>query len=149
NEVHRAYENSCVDLHAKIKARIKEFPFDPETGGFKEKIRFVETTVGRAILSEVLPKGLSFDLVNCTMNKKTISSLIDASYRQVGLKATVMFADHLMYTGFYYATRSGLSIGVNDLVVPNKKSNIIEQAEEEVRKIQAQFSSGLVTQGER
>ncbi len=148
-EVHRAYESGFVDLHAKIRARIKEYPYDAELKDFKETIRFVETTVGRAILSELLPKGLSFDLVNTTMNKKTISSLIDASYRQVGLKATVIFADHLMYTGFYYATRSGLSIGVNDLVVPKKKSSIIEQAEDEVEKIQAQFSSGLVTQGER
>ncbi len=148
-EVHRAYESDSVELHTKIKARIKEYPRDEKTGEFIERIRFVETTVGRAILSELLPKGLSFDLVNCTMNKQTITSLIDASYRQVGLKATVIFADHLMYSGFHYATRSGLSIGVNDLVVPKKKSGIIEQAEEEVRKIQAQFSSGLVTQGER
>ncbi|OGT41872.1 MAG: DNA-directed RNA polymerase subunit beta' [Gammaproteobacteria bacterium RIFCSPHIGHO2_12_FULL_37_34] len=149
DEVHRAYENNAVDLHAKIRARIKEYLLDEATGTFKEQIRFVETTVGRAILSELLPKGLSFDLVNCAMHKKSISSLIDVSYRQVGLKATVIFADHLMYTGFYYATRSGLSIGVNDLAVPRKKSDIIEQAEDEVRKIQAQFSSGLVTQGER
>lgn len=148
-EVHRAYENGVVDLHAKVHARIKEFPYDEKTGEYKEKITFVGTTVGRAILSELLPKGLPFELVNCTMNKKTISSLIDASYRQVGLKATVIFADHLMYTGFYYATRSGLSIGVNDLVVPKRKIDIIDQAEDEVRKIQAQFSSGLVTQGER
>jgi len=148
-EVHRAYENGTVDLHAKVRARIKEYLVDETGTGFKENIRFVETTVGRAILSELLPKGLSFDLVNCTMNKKTISSLIDASYRQVGLKATVMFADHLMYTGFHYATRSGLSIGVNDLVVPKRKTGIIDQAEDEVRKIQAQFASGLVTQGER
>lgn len=148
-EVHRAYENGFVDLHAKVHARIKEYPKGEKPGEFVEKIRFVETTVGRAILSELLPKGLSFDLVNRTMNKKTLSALIDASYRQVGLKATVIFADHLMYSGFHYATRSGLSIGVNDLVVPKKKSAIIEQAEDEVRKIQAQFSSGLVTQGER
>ncbi|RDI46983.1 DNA-directed RNA polymerase subunit beta' [Aquicella lusitana] len=149
DEVHRAYENGIVDLHAKIRARVKEYEFGDKPGEFKEKIRFVETTVGRAILSELLPKGLSFNLVNTTMNKKTISSLIDAAYRQVGLKATVIFADHLMYTGFHYATRSGLSIGVNDLVIPKKKSDIIEQAEDEVRKIQAQFASGLVTQGER
>ncbi|OGT51630.1 MAG: DNA-directed RNA polymerase subunit beta' [Gammaproteobacteria bacterium RIFCSPHIGHO2_12_FULL_42_13] len=148
DEVHRAYENKVVDLHAKIRARIKEYPMGEKAGTFKESIRFIETTVGRAILSEILPKGLSFDLVNCTMHKKTLSSLIDASYRQVGLKATVIFADQLMYTGFYYATRSGLSI-VNDLAIPRKKSEIIEQAEDEVRKIQAQFSSGLVTQGER
>lgn len=148
-EVHRAYENDAVDLHAKIRVRIKEYPFDKETGGYKEQIRFVETTAGRSILSEILPKGLLFDLVNVVMNKKTLSNLIDVAYRQVGLKATVIFADHLMYMGFHYATRSGLSIGVNDLVVPKKKPDIIAQAEDEVRKIQAQFSSGLVTQGER
>lgn len=148
-EVHRAYENGAVDLHASIRARIKEYPLNEATGEYEERIRLVETTVGRSILSELLPKGLSFDLVNCTMNKKTITNLIDACYRQVGLKATVMFADHLMYAGFHYATRSGLSIGVNDLVVPKKKTSIIEQAEDEVSKIQAQFASGLVTQGER
>jgi DNA-directed RNA polymerase subunit beta' len=148
-EVHRAYENGFVDLHAKIRARIKEYPRNEKGDGFKEVIRLVETTVGRAILSELLPKGLSFELVNTTMNKKTLSNLIDSAYRQVGLKATVIFADHLMYTGFHYATRSGLSIGVNDLVIPKKKTGIIDQAEDEVRKIQAQFSSGLVTQGER
>lgn len=148
-EVHRAYENDIVDLHAKIRCRIKEYPLSEKSGEYEEKIRFVETTVGRAILSELLPKGLPFELVNCTMNKKTLSALIDASYRQVGLKATVIFADHLMYSGFHYATRSGLSIGVNDLVVPKRKLDIIDQAEDEVRKIQAQFSSGLVTQGER
>lgn len=148
-EVHRAYENGVVELHAKVRARIKEYPLDEATGEYVEKIRFVETTVGRAILSELLPKGLSFDLVNATMNKKTLSNLIDSSYRQVGLKATVIFADHLMYSGFHYATRSGLSIGVNDLVIPKKKEGIIDQAEDEVRKIQAQFASGLVTQGER
>jgi DNA-directed RNA polymerase subunit beta' len=148
-EVHRAYENGVVDLHAKIRARITEYPRDEETGEINERIRLVDTTVGRAILAELLPKGLPFDLVNATMNKKSLSGLIDYAYRKVGLKATVIFADHLMYTGFHYATKSGLSIGVNDLVVPKKKSSIIEQAEEEVSKIQAQFSSGLVTQGER
>lgn len=149
SEVHRAYENGVADLHAKIRARVKEYVADETKTGFIEKIRLVETTVGRAILSELLPKGLSFDLINCTMTKKRLSGLIDAAYRQVGLKATVMFADHLMYSGFHYATRSGISIGVNDLLVPKRKPDIIAQAEEEVGKIQAQFSSGLVTQGER
>ncbi|HVE44713.1 MAG TPA: DNA-directed RNA polymerase subunit beta' [Gammaproteobacteria bacterium] len=148
-EVHRAYENGFVDLHAKIRARIKESPFNKETGKYEDKVSLLETTVGRAILSEVLPKGLPFEMVNATMTKKKLSNLIDAAYRQVGLKATVIFADHLMYTGFHYATRSGLSIGVNDLVVPRKKSAIISQAEGEVEKIQAQYASGLVTQGER
>jgi DNA-directed RNA polymerase subunit beta' len=148
NEIHRAYENGMVELQAKVKARIKEFVAD-ETGEIKENIRLVETTVGRALLSEVLPKGMSFDLVNRVMNKKAISNLINTCYREVGLKATVIFADQLMYTGFHYATKSGVSIGVNDLVIPKEKVDIIAQAEEEVGKIQAQFSSGLVTQGER
>lgn len=148
-EVHRAYENGSVELHATIKARINEYHFNAESNHFVKAIRFVDTTVGRALLSELLPKGLSFDLINCALNKKAISTLIDASYRKVGLKETVIFADHLMYTGFHYATRSGLSIGVNDLVIPKRKSDIISQAEDEVRKIQAQFVSGLVTQGER
>jgi DNA-directed RNA polymerase subunit beta' len=148
-EVHRAYENGAVSLHAKVRVRIKEFLRDAETGGFKSQIRLVETTAGRAILSELLPKGLPFELVNSTMNKKTLSHLIDTAYRQIGLKETVIFADHLMYTGFHYATRSGISIGINDLVIPKKKAEIIAHAEDEVSKIQSQFASGLVTQGER
>lgn len=150
NEIHRAYESGSVELQAKVRARIKEYLPDPEAEGeYKLNIRLAETTVGRALLSEVLPKGMSFDLVNRTMNKKAISSLINTCYRDVGLKATVIFADQLMYTGFSYATKSGVSIGVNDLVIPKEKTDIITQAEEEVGKIQAQYSSGLVTQGER
>ncbi len=149
NEIHRAYENEMVELQAKVRARIKEYVPDEVNGGFKLKVRLVETTVGRALLSELLPKGMSFDLVNRTMTKKAISNLINICYREVGLKATVIFADQLMYTGFSYATKSGVSIGVNDLVIPKEKSDIITQAEEEVGKIQAQYSSGLVTQGER
>lgn len=149
NEIHRAYENKQVELQAKVRARVKEYLHDHENGGFKENIRLVETTVGRALLSELLPKGLSFDLVNRVMNKKAISSIINACYRDVGLKSTVIFADQLMYTGFHYATKSGVSIGVDDLVIPKDKVGIVEQAEEEVSKIQAQYSSGLVTQGER
>lgn len=148
NEIHRAYESGLVELQAKVKARIKEWIFD-ESGELKGIIRLVETTVGRALLSEVLPKGMSFDLVNRVMNKKAISNVINTCYREVGLKATVIFADQLMYTGFHYATKSGVSIGVNDLVIPKDKADIIAQAEDEVGKIQAQFSSGLVTQGER
>jgi DNA-directed RNA polymerase subunit beta' len=148
NEVHRAYETKQVELHAKVRARIKEFLRDGEHG-FKENIRLVETTVGRALLSELLPKGLSFDTVNRAMTKKSISGIINACYREVGLKATVIFADQLMYMGFHYATKSGVSIGVDDLVIPRDKADIVAAAEEEVSKIQAQYSSGLVTQGER
>lgn len=149
SEIHRAYENGLVELQAKVKVRIKEYLHGDQPGEFKENIRIVDTTVGRAILSELLPKGMSFDLVNRVMNKKSISGLINTCYREVGLKATVIFADQLMYMGFHYATKSGVSIGVNDLVIPKEKASIIAQAEEEVGKIQAQYSSGLVTQGER
>ncbi|MDR3478007.1 MAG: DNA-directed RNA polymerase subunit beta' [Gammaproteobacteria bacterium] len=149
NEIHRAYENKQVELQAKVRARVKEYVHNKETGEFVEKIRLVETTIGRALLSELLPKGLSFDLVNCVMSKKSISSIINVCYRQAGLKATVIFADQLMYTGFHYATKSGVSIGVDDLVIPRDKGEIVAQAEEEVGKIQAQYASGLVTQGER
>lgn len=149
NEIHRAYESGLVELHAKVRARIKEYVPDDVNGGFKPNIRLVETTVGRSLLSEILPKGMSFDLINRTMTKKAISNLINICYREVGLKATVIFADQLMYTGFSYATKSGVSIGVNDLVIPKEKADIISQAEDEVGKIQAQYASGLVTQGER
>jgi DNA-directed RNA polymerase subunit beta' len=148
-EVHRAYESGLVELQAKVRVRIKEYLFTDQPGEFKENQRIVETTIGRALMSELLPKGMLFDLVNRVMNKKSISNLINICYREVGLKATVIFADQLMYMGFHYATKSGVSIGVNDLVIPKEKIAIIAQAEEEVGKIQAQYSSGLVTQGER
>jgi DNA-directed RNA polymerase subunit beta' len=108
----------------------------------------VDTTVGRALLSEILPQGLSFDAINQDMTKKIISATINACYRTVGLKETVVFADQLMYTGFQYATRSGVSIGIDDMVVPEQKTKIW-RAEKEVKEIQEQYSSGLVTNGER
>lgn len=149
NEVHRAYENGFVELQAKVRVRIKESLPGAEPNEYVENIRLVETTIGRSLLSEVLPKGMSFDYVNRVMNKKAISNVINTCYRDVGLKATVIFADQLMYTGFHYATKSGVSIGVDDLVIPKEKAPIIAQAEDEVGKIQAQYASGLVTQGER
>jgi len=142
-EVHRAYQNGAVHLHAKIQVRIPDS--ESAVGG----LRRVETTVGRALLSEILPKGMPFSVVNQTMTKKVISSLINTCYRQVGLKETVIFADQLMYTGFAYASRSGISIGVNDLVIPSSKESIIALAEEEVKEIGLQYASGLVTHGER
>jgi len=111
--------------------------------------RVVDTTVGRSLLSEILPRGLSFDAINQDMTKKTISATINACYRTVGLKETVVFADQLMYTGFHYATRAGVSIGVDDMVVPQSKSKILGTAEKEVKEIQEQYASGLVTNGER
>jgi DNA-directed RNA polymerase subunit beta' len=148
DEVHRAHETRTVNIHARVKVRLKEVLFDAK-GEKVEKIRVVDTTVGRALLSTVLPDGLSFDLINRDMNKKAISSLINACYRQVGLKDTVIFADRLMYMGFYQATRAGISIGVRDMVVPEEKSSIIEKAEAGVKEIEEQYASGLVTNGER
>ena len=147
-EVNRAFQCGAVDLHAGIKARIKDVVVGDD-GDLVERVQLCDTTVGRALLSEIMPPGLSFDLVNRVMNKKAISSLINACYRRVGLKETVVFADQLMYTGFSYATRSGVSIGVEDMAVPSEKKSILGVAEKAVKEIEEQYASGLVTQGER
>src|ERR1700742_3539140 len=148
SEVRRAYDNRAVELHAKIRVRLKQTHIDEE-GVRTTAVSLVETTVGRALLSEILPKGLSFDAINQDMTKKIISATINMCYRTVGLKETVVFADQLMYTGFQYATRAGVSIGVDDMVVPQTKVKILATAEKEVKEIQEQYSSGLVTNGER
>src|SRR6187399_482214 len=147
-EVHRAYEGRQIELQAKVKVRVKEWSKSPD-GVFTEKIRVVKTTVGRSLLSEILPKGLSFDLVNQDMTKKIISATINACYRALGLKETVIFADQLMYTGFQYATRSAVSFGIDDIVIPEQKTKIVAAADKGVKEIQDQYSSGLVTNGER
>ncbi len=146
HEVHRAYESRSIDLQAKVRVRITEhvLGLDPP-----KRIRVVETTTGRALLLEVLPKGLSFDLINQDMTKKAISATINACYRTLGLKETVIFADQLMYTGFHYATRAGVSFGIDDIVIPDQKPRIINSADREVKEIQDQYASGLVTNGER
>ncbi len=145
-EVHRAYSAKAVDLHAKIRVRV-DVENNQEEGEVKRQL--VESTVGRALLSELLPKGMPFTLVNQTLTKKAISRLVNQCYRQVGLKDTVIFADQLMYFGFRYATISGCSIGIDDLVIPTAKSGIVNRAEDEVKEIESQYSSGLVTHGER
>jgi DNA-directed RNA polymerase subunit beta' len=147
-EVHRAYESRNIDLQAKVKVRLSEYIRDAG-GQLVKTVRVVDTTAGRALLSEILPHGLSFDAINQDMTKKIISATINACYRTVGLKETVVFADQLMYTGFQYATRAGVSIGVDDMVVPQQKLKILATAEKEVKEIQEQYSSGLVTNGER
>ena len=148
-EVKSFYDMGQIDLHAKIKIRLSCVDIFKSDSEKNQKTDIVDTTVGRAILSEILPKGLAFSAVNKTMNKKSISKLIDDCYRLLGLKATVILADQLMYTGFSYATRAGVSIGINDLVIPNEKTLIIEQAESEVKEIALQYNSGLLTNGER
>ncbi len=147
-EAHRAYESGEAELHAKVGVRISPKPINNGAES-QRKTQLVETTIGRALLSELLPAGLSFDLVNCDLNKKNISTLINACCRTVGLKDTVVFADRLMYTGFYHATRAGISIGVDDMVVPDEKAQIIAEAEEGVKEIEEQYANGLVTVGER
>jgi len=147
-EVSRAYETREVELQAKVVVRLKEFHKDEE-GQSVEKLTRYETTVGRALLSEVLPAGLPFALINKTLKKKEISRLINASFRQCGLRDTVIMADRLMYTGFSYATRAGISISVDDMLMPPKKNELISAAEKEVHEIHTQYTSGLVTDGER
>jgi DNA-directed RNA polymerase subunit beta' len=148
SEVSRAYESRQVDLHAKITVRIREFDVS-EDGEKTEKVTRYNTTVGRALLSEILPAGLPFEYVNKALKKKEISKLINASFRRVGLRETVILADKLMYTGFSYAARAGMSFCVDDMLVPDQKHGIIAAAEEEVKEIERQYASGLVTQGER
>ncbi|MEE9552298.1 MAG: DNA-directed RNA polymerase subunit beta', partial [Gammaproteobacteria bacterium] len=148
DEVHRAYENGVLGLHAKIGVRIRE-TIPNDQGESHETNQRVETTAGRALLSRILPKGLPFSLVNKDMNKKAISALINTAYRSLGLKTTVVFADQLMYTGFTYSTRAGISIGIEDMVVPDEKDSIIHEAEVKVKNFEEQYSSGLITNGER
>jgi DNA-directed RNA polymerase subunit beta' len=147
-EVHRAYESRGVELQAKVRVRLREH-VRGEGGTLTERIRTVETTVGRALLFEILPRGLAFDLINQDMTKKAISATINACYRALGLKETVVFADQLMYTGFHYATRAGVSFGIDDIVIPEQKTRIVTSADNEVKEIQDQYASGLVTNGER
>ncbi len=149
DEVNRAYESRVVELHAKVKVRIEETTIDDVTGERSEGRSIVETTIGRALLCDILPVGLPFALVNTELTKKNISRLINACYRLLGLKETVVFADKLMYMGFHYATRAGISIGIDDMKIPDAKKGILEVAEKEVVEIQEQFQSGLVTAGER
>ena len=147
-EVSRAYYSRQAHLQARVKVRINEVIFD-EDGERSENTSIVETTVGRALLWEIVPQGLPFSMVNQAMTKKAISRIINQCYRKVGLKATVIFADQLMYTGFDFSTRSGSSIGVNDFLIPDNKAAIIQRADDEVMEIESQFASGLVTQGEK
>ncbi|MDL2192491.1 DNA-directed RNA polymerase subunit beta' [Cobetia sp. LC6] len=148
-EVERAFGTHSAHLHAMVKVRLTETLKDEESGELYEKTSLHDTTIGRALLFRILPKGMPFELINQVMKKKAISGLINEAYRRVGLKDTVIFADQLMYTGFRLATWSGASIGVNDFVIPDAKKVIIDAAEDEVKEIEDQFSSGLVTAGEK
>jgi DNA-directed RNA polymerase subunit beta' len=147
-EVQRAYQLGHVDIHAKVSVRIREYDVS-EDGEKTEKITRYDTTVGRALLSEILPPGLPFSNIDRALKKKEISRLINTGFRKVGIRETVIFADKLMYTGYSYATRAGISISINDMLVPPEKEELIAAAEAEVKEIEDQYVSGLVTQGER
>ena len=147
-EVHRAYNSGEVDLHALVKVRITQRQ-ENESGEIEARSTVYDTTVGRALLYDIVPDRIPYEMVNRNMDKRSISNLINECYRNVGLKETVVFADQLMYTGFAQSTRSGSSIGVNDFVIPDAKAKIIGDAEAEVNEIESQYASGLVTQGEK
>lgn len=148
-ELQRALDNGVVEITAKISVRLTEWTKNKETGEFVPSTKLVDTTVGRALLSEILPKGLAFEVLNKALKKKEISKLINASFRKCGLKETVVFADKLLQNGFRLATRAGISICVDDMLVPKEKAGVIERAEAEVKEIAQQYASGLVTAGER
>ncbi|WP_112478821.1 MULTISPECIES: DNA-directed RNA polymerase subunit beta' [Vibrio] len=147
-EAEKAYRTKSAELHARVKVRITETVVD-EDGNSTTETKMVDTTIGRAMLWQIVPAGLPFSLVNQKLGKKQISNLLNEAYRKLGLKDTVIFADQVMYAGFAYAALSGVSVGIDDMVVPQAKYDEIESAEEEVREIQDQFQSGLVTAGER
>jgi len=149
DEVQRALDAGQVELAAKITVRMTEWTKNKETGEFVPSTSLVETTVGRALLSEILPKGLPFSNMNKALKKKEISRLINVSFRKCGLKETVVFADKLLQNGFRLATRAGISIAIDDMLVPPQKAGIIERSEKEVKEIEQQYVSGLVTAGER
>ena len=148
-EVQRALDAAQVELHTKISVRLTEWVKDKVTREFVATTALVETTVGRALLSEILPKGLAFSNLNKALKKKEISKLINASFRQCGLKDTVVFADKLLQNGFRLATRAGFSVAIDDMLVPPQKADILARAESEVKEIEQQYVSGLVTSGER
>ena len=148
-EVQRALDANVVELTAKITVRMTEWTKDKVTGEFSSSTSLVETTVGRALLSEILPRGLPFSHLNKALKKKEISKLINTSFRKCGLKETVVFADKLLQNGFRLATRAGISICIDDMLVPFEKHAIIDSAEKEVKDIEQQYVSGLVTSGER
>jgi DNA-directed RNA polymerase subunit beta' len=152
-EVVRAYEAGQVELASRVAVRITEFEIvDKKAEGearFTEKTKIYQTSVGRAILSEILPKGMSFEEINKPLKKKEISRLINTSFRKCGLRETVIFADRLLQSGFRLATNAGISVAIDDMLIPSSKERIITEASAKVKEYDKQFMSGLVTNQER
>ncbi len=147
-EAEKAYRTGAAELHARVKIRITEHVKNAD-GEMEAVTTLRDTTVGRAIMWQVCPEGLPYELIDQPLGKKPISKLINHAYRNLGLKETVIFADQIMYTGFHYAMIAGASVGIDDMVIPDAKYTIIEDSEAEVAEIQAQFDQGLVTKGEK
>ncbi len=148
-EVQRAFDAGEVELNSRINVRLTEYLKNKQSGELVAETKLWETTAGRALLSEILPKGLPFENINKALKKKEISKLINVSFRKCGLKETVLFADKLLQYGFRLATKAGISICIEDMLVPTEKPLIIDRAEKEVKEIAQQYTSGLVTAGER
>jgi DNA-directed RNA polymerase subunit beta' len=145
-EIERALAAKAISLHAPIKARFETVDADGKT-----VVRQVETTPGRMMLSEILPRhpAVGFDLVNCLLTKKEISNLIDQVYRHCGQKETVIFCDRLMTLGFTQACKAGISFGKDDLIIPDAKRLLVAEAQEQVKQYEQQYQDGLITQGEK
>jgi DNA-directed RNA polymerase subunit beta' len=134
-EVRIAYDQGQVHLQARIPVRIDG--------------RIVNTTVGRVLLSEILPEGIPFDMINTTMTKREVRKLIAYAYRKCGIKATVLLADRLKNLGYHYATKAGISIGINDMIIPPSKQEILNAAKAEVAQVEDQYQEGIITEGEK
>jgi DNA-directed RNA polymerase subunit beta' len=148
DEVRRAYDLEKVHIHAKVKVRITEYLKEGEDE-YREVSKVYDTTIGRCLLWDVFPKGMSFEVINKVMKKKELSALMQKAYQILGTKDTVILADQLMYLGFKNATNSGASIGLDDLIIPESKGGLIDKAKEEVASVEKQFTTGLLTDGER
>lgn len=145
-EIQQALDAGAVTLHTKISAR-----YEGVDSEGNEIVQRVETTPGRMLLSEILPRNqnISLDLINRLLTKKDISNVLDEVYRHCGQKETVIFADHLMGIGFNYACKAGISFGKDDLVIPKTKEKLVHETEKMVAEYEKQYLDGLITQGEK
>ncbi|MFM7204408.1 MAG: DNA-directed RNA polymerase subunit beta' [Myxococcota bacterium] len=147
-EVRIAFESKEVALHARIKVRLKQLKTN-EHGQKVEKVEKVDTTVGRVLLWDIIPRELPFATINKNMDKGSLGELMDKCFRQAGAKATVLLADRLMQLGFRFATQAGVSIAIDNMKIPKKKSELLDRANREVRETEDQYNEGLITAGER
>ncbi|WGS66372.1 MAG: DNA-directed RNA polymerase subunit beta' [Enterobacteriaceae bacterium PSmelAO3-2] len=146
-EAKMVYSMGFASLHASVKVKVNEsFKVKKKWNNRK---RIVNTTIGRAILWKIFPKGLSYNIINNNLDKKKILNILSICFRDLGRKKTVFFADKLMSFGFKYATKSGISVSIDDMIIPNDKKEIIKKAEKDVKEIQNQFQFGFITNSER